>query len=204
MMKFVIAGTLVTALAVGVPALAQSTAAKQPAAGAAKQAPKAAAGAEKAADQAEKPAAKKKASSSGDTGAAGHTAPKTQPPTTDAPTIPPPVALGSVHIPKGLKANGQELPAGTYQLRLTTEAAKPDARGATEGLERWMEFMQGGKVVGREIATIIPKTETHLVAKDTAPPAGGVRVDALKGGEFTRVWVNRAGTYYLVHLTHMA
>src|SRR5215510_5207537 len=169
MMKSVIAGTLVTALAVGVPALAQSTAAKQPAAGATKQAtpppppPKTAAGAEKAGDQ-EKPVAKKKASS-GDTGAAGHTAPKTQPPTTDAPTIPPPIALGSVRIPRGLKANGQELPAGTYQLRLTTEEAKPDARGSTEGLERWIEFLQGGKVVGREIATIIPKTETHLVAK---------------------------------------
>jgi hypothetical protein len=201
MKKFVIAGTLVTALSAGTAALAQSTPAKQPPP---PPAPKAVAGAEKPAGQAaEKPVVTKKkaSSSSGDTSAAAHTAPKTQPGTTDEPTAPGAMALGSVHIPKGLKANGQDLPAGTYQVRLTADEAKPDAKGSTEKLERWVEFVQAGKVVGREVVSIVPATETKLVQKDTPPPSGGAKVEALKGGDYTRLWINRAGTYYLVHLT---
>jgi hypothetical protein len=82
MKTFVIAGTLVTALAVGATAFAQATppAAKQPATGATKQAPppppKAAAGtAEKPAQPVDKPVAKKRAASAGSNADASHTAP---------------------------------------------------------------------------------------------------------------------------------
>ena len=34
------------------------------------------------------------------------------------------LALGSVRVPKGLKADGKELAAGTYKVRLTPEEAK--------------------------------------------------------------------------------
>ena len=205
MKKFVMAGTLVTALAVGVTSSAQSTAPapKQPAT--AKQAPAPPAPkatAEQPAGQADKPAApRKRPAASGDNAAAAHTAPKQQPGTTDEPTAPGAMGLGSVHIPKGLKADGKDLPAGTYQVRLTADEAKPDAKGSTEKLERWVEFVQGGKVVGREVVSIVPANEAKLVQKDTPPASGGSKVEALKGGDYTRVWINRGGNYYLVHLT---
>jgi hypothetical protein len=205
MKKFVIAGTLVTVLAVGVTTYAQSTApaAKQPAAGATKQpapTPPAKATAEAAGQAAEKPAMKKHAPAATNA-AEAHTAPKSQPGTTEEPTAPGAMALGSVHIPKGLKADGKDLPGGTYQVRLTADEAKPDAKGSSEKLERWVEFVQGGKVVGREVVSIVPANEAKLVQKDTPPASGGTKVETLKGGDYTRVWINKAGNYYLVHLT---
>src|SRR4029450_12909518 len=109
MKKWVIAGTLVTALAVGATAFAQATApaAKQPAAGATKQQPpppappKSTAGAEQAGQTVEKTVTKKRASSGA--AAESHTAPKPQPPTAGEPEAPGAMALGSVHIPKGVK-----------------------------------------------------------------------------------------------------
>ena len=105
----------------------------------------------------------------------GHTAPKTQPPTAAAATAPDgAMALGSVHIPKGVKADGKALAAGTYQVRLTPDTASPDAKGQTGSLERWVEFVKGGKVNGREVVTIVPQTEISQVQKDTPPHANGV------------------------------
>jgi hypothetical protein len=208
MKMFVITGTLVSALALGGTAFAQSTApaAKQPA-GATKQAPappaKAPATAEQAGQTPDKPATAKKrpAHAAGDNAAASHTAPKQQPGTTDEPTAPGAMALGSVHIPAGVKANGEALPAGTYQVRLTADEAKPDAKGSTEKLERWVEFVKGGKSVGKEVVSIVPASEAKLVQKDTPPASGGSKVETLKGGDYVRVWINKGGNYYLVHLT---
>jgi hypothetical protein len=202
MKKFVIAGTLVTALAVGVTAFAQAPApaAKQPAAGATKQTPPAPAAktAEQPAVQAEKVVRKR--ASTGDAQAAAHDVPKTQPPTAEEPTAPGAMALGSVRLPAGVKADGKDLPAGTYQVRLTADEAKPDAKGSSEKLERWVEFVKGGQVVGREVVSIVPSAEAKLVQKDTPPPSGGAKVETLKGGDYMRVWINRGGNYYLVHL----
>jgi hypothetical protein len=49
--------------------------------------------------------------------------------------------------------------------------------------------------------SIVPTTEKQLVQKDTPPPANGAKVEALKGGDYVRVWINKGGNYYLVHLT---
>jgi hypothetical protein len=110
------------------------------------------------------------------------------------------MTLGSVRIPKGLKANNEPLPAGTYQVRLTADEAKPDAKGSSEVLERWVEFVKGGQVAGKEVVSIVPASETKLVQKDTPPPANGSKIQTLKGGEYTRIWFNKGGNYYLVHL----
>jgi len=110
------------------------------------------------------------------------------------------MALGTVHVPKGVKADGKDLPAGSYQVRLTADEAKPDAKGSTEKLERWVEFVKGGQSVGREVVSIVPSAETKLVQKDTPPASGGSKVETLKGGDYVRVWINRGGNYYLVHL----
>jgi hypothetical protein len=200
MKKFVIAGTLVGALALGATAFAQSTTpAKQPAK------PAATAAEQPAGQTADQPAAKKKTgtkkAAGESTGAGTHTAPKAQPNTTGEASAPGAMALGSVHIPAGVKADGKELPAGTYQVRLTADEAKGDAKGSATTLERWVEFVKAGKVAGREVVSIVPSTEKQLVQKDTPPPAGGAKVEALKGGDYVRVWINKDGNYYLVHLT---
>ena len=131
----------------------------------------------------------------------GHTAPKAQPQTAPAPAVPAgEMALGSVHLSKAAKADGKTLPAGTYQVRLTSQNASPDAKGETPAAERWVEFVKGGKVVGREVVTIVAKDEVSQVQKDAPPKANAARVDMLKGGDYTRVWINRGGNYYLIHL----
>jgi hypothetical protein len=131
----------------------------------------------------------------------GHAAPKPQPEVAPEPVAPDgTLALGTIHLPKSVKANGQPLPAGTYQVRLTPDEAKPDAKGSAQKLERWVEFLKGGKVAGREVVSIVPANEAKLVQKDTPPAAGGVKIETLKGGEYVRVWINKGGTYYLLYM----
>lgn len=110
-------------------------------------------------------------------------------------------ALGSVRLPRSVMADGKPLKAGTYQVRLTSQAAAPTVPGQT--MERWVEFVQGGKVAGREVVSIVPASEM----KDLQPgPEGGgqrgagARVEMLKGNEYLRVWINRAGVNYLIHM----
>lgn len=111
--------------------------------------------------------------------------------------------LGTVNIPRAVTADGKPLPAGRYTVRLTAEAAQP-APGQSANLERWAEFVRGGKVVGRELVSIVPADEV----KDTMPGPdmpgrvgrAGSRVEMLKGGEFLRVWIARGGHNYLIHL----
>ena len=135
------------------------------------------------------------------TTADGHTAPKVQPATGPSPAAPAgEVALGSVHFAKGVKADGKTLAAGTYQVRLTAQAATPPAKGESEGLERWVEFTQAGKVKGREVVTIIPQSEIAQVQKDTPPAANSSKVELLKGGDFLRVWIRKGANHYLLHL----
>ena len=132
---------------------------------------------------------------------AGHTAPKAQPTTAPDASVPAgELALGSVSFRKAVKADGKPLPAGTYQVRLTAQQATPDAKGQTDAAERWVEFVRGGKVVGREVVTIVPQGEIALVQKDTPPARNGAKVETLKGGDYVRVWINRGGNYFLIHL----
>jgi hypothetical protein len=195
MKQFVIAGTLAGALAVGGTALAQTPPAPAPKT---TPAPKAEA---KPADQAEKPAAPRvRRAPAGENSQTGHTAPKAQPNTTGEAEAPGAMALGTVRLPKGLKLDGKAIAAGSYQVRLTADEAKPDAKGSSEKLERWVEFLKGKDVVGREVVSIVPAAEAKLVQKDAPPPSGGSKVETLKGGDYVRVWINRGGNYYLVHL----
>ncbi|MCC7123403.1 MAG: hypothetical protein IT178_01035 [Acidobacteria bacterium] len=110
-------------------------------------------------------------------------------------------ALGSVNLPRAVMANGQQLGAGTYQVRLTAEAAQPTVPGIQ--MERWVEFVRGGKVVGREVVSIIPQGEVKDLnsgAKGPRPGSGSARVEMLKGDDYLRVWINRGGVNYLLHL----
>lgn len=132
---------------------------------------------------------------------AQHKAPNQQPATTGAPEAPTgAMALGSVRISRAVMADGKPLPAGTYQVRLTPEQASPEAVGTTEALERWVEFVQRGEVKGREVVSIVPAAETKVVAKDTPPAAGRAKVQMLRGNDYLRVWINRGGNHFLIHL----
>ena len=111
--------------------------------------------------------------------------------------------LGTISLPRAVMADGKPLPAGRYTVRLTAQTASP-APGASAELERWVEFVQGGQVRGRELVSIVPADEV----KDTMPGPDmpgkvgrtGSRVEMLKGGEYLRVWIARGGHNYLLHL----
>ena len=111
-----------------------------------------------------------------------------------------PVTLGAVRIPRAAKPDGKSLPAGTYQIRVTTQEAQPAAPGQTPQYERWAEFLQGGQVKGREVVSVVPQSDIAQVAEDKPPRAGACRTDLLKGNDYYRVWCNKAGNHYLVHL----
>lgn len=109
--------------------------------------------------------------------------------------------LGTVRLPRSVMADGKALKAGTYQVRLTAQAAAPAVAG--QSMERWVEFVQGGKVAGREVVSIIPASEVKdLQPGPDAPPTSraGSKVEMLKGNEYLRVWITRAGVNYLIHM----
>ena len=109
--------------------------------------------------------------------------------------------LGTIRLPRNVMADGKPLAAGTYQLRLTGEEATPTPPGQTPGAERWVEFVRGGKVVGRELASVVPDSEIAQIAEGHGKPArNGQRVDLLKSQKYWRVWVHRGDTHYLIHL----
>jgi hypothetical protein len=133
---------------------------------------------------------------------AQHKTPNQQPPQAGEPTNPTsePLVLGTVRVPKGVSADGKPLPPGNYQVRLTPQEASPAAVGVSETLERWVEFLQGGSVKAREVASVVPAAETKLVSKDAPPAANGVKIQTLKGNEYVRLWFNKGGNHYLVYL----
>ena len=108
-------------------------------------------------------------------------------------------ALGSVRIPRAVKADGKDLKAGTYTVRLTAQEASPAVPGIK--MERWVEFVQGGKVAGREVVSIVPNSEMKdlMPGPDSGKAPAGAKVEMLKGNDYLRVWINRAGVNYLIH-----
>jgi hypothetical protein len=116
-----------------------------------------------------------------------------------AQTRPANTSLGSVTLNHKVTADGQPLAAGTYQVRLSTEQPKP-AVGQSPDSERYVEFLKGGKVVGREVATVVSDADVKSIAKGPQPAKGGVRVDMLKGNDYVRVWINRGGTNYIINM----
>jgi hypothetical protein len=55
-------------------------------------------------------------------------------------------------------------------------------------------------VLGREVAIVVSAAEVGQIAKGPRPAAGTARVELLKGDEYVRVWINRSGMNYLVHM----
>jgi len=107
-------------------------------------------------------------------------------------------SIGSVTIGRDVMADGKPLAKGTYTLRVSDEMPAKVV-GQTLEESRWIEFLQAGKVKGRELATVLTK-EALKDMKAAAPAAGTAKVQLLKGGDYYRVWVNAGGTQYLIHL----
>jgi hypothetical protein len=106
--------------------------------------------------------------------------------------------LGTVVLPKGVRADGKPLPAGSYQIRLSSDAPPPVVGQSPDGA-RYVEFVQGGKVVAREVATVVSAQDIVAVAKEKPSP-NSVKVQTLKGNDYLRVWINRGGSNYMIHL----
>jgi hypothetical protein len=89
-------------------------------------------------------------------------------------------SLGSVMLTRTVLADGKPLEPGTYQVRLTGDAPKPGIGQSLDGT-RYVEFLRGGKVLGREAATVVSDTEVAQIAKGPRPARGTARVELLKG-----------------------
>ena len=72
--------------------------------------------------------------------------------------------------------------------------------GQSPDAERYVEFVRGGKVVGREVATVVSDADMKPILESQKPPRNGAKVEILKGDDYVRVWINRGGTNYIIHL----
>ena len=105
--------------------------------------------------------------------------------------------MATVRIPGGLMAEGKPLPAGTYDVIVTDE--RPAVEGGTPSEnQRWVEFVQNGKVVAREIAEVFA-ADARPVGISGSNDARAV-VQTLRGDEFVRIAVTAGGARYLIHL----
>lgn len=100
-------------------------------------------------------------------------------------------ARGEVTIPRSVMVNGQAIGAGMYLLRLAENG--PDPSG------RWVEFVSEDEVAGRGLAVVIADDDVGEVAKSPGPQNAAVVME-LREGEYVRVWLNRDGVNYLLHL----
>jgi hypothetical protein len=110
-----------------------------------------------------------------------------------------PAAIGTVTLSKKLMADGKPLAAGTYQVRVTNDEVKPGT-GQNPDAEKWVEFVKGGKVAGREVATVVSAQDIGSIAKGRKPKTNSATVEMLKGGDYYRVWINKGGTNYIINL----
>ena len=81
-------------------------------------------------------------------------------------------ARGEITIPSAVLADGEELAAGMYLLRLADDG--PDASG------RWVEFVSGDSVAGRGLAVVISDDEMSEVS-ESGMLRNEARVEVLKG-----------------------
>lgn len=105
--------------------------------------------------------------------------------------------MATVRIPAGVLADGKPLPAGTYEVIITDDHPAVAAGTPSEN-QRYVEFVQKGTVVAREIAEVFAAGE-RPVGTSGSSSARAV-VQTLRGGEFVRVAVNAGGERFLIHL----
>ena len=116
---------------------------------------------------------------------AGHTAPKRSRRPSAATGPDGQMTLGSVHIPKAVKADGKALAAGTYQVRLTPQTRDAGREGSdrrARALGRVREGRQGRGPRSRDDHPAVRDrqgSEGHAAARRTRS-----KVETLKGGDY--------------------
>ena len=131
---------------------------------------------------------------------AQHKAPNQQPATDGTPAAPAgELVLGTVRLTEGDHSRWKTAGRRYVYRAAHRQEATPDAKGASENIERWVEFVQRGTVKGREVVSIVPSAEVKNVVKDTPPAAGASKVQMLRGNEYMRVWINKGGNHYLIY-----
>jgi hypothetical protein len=108
-------------------------------------------------------------------------------------------SLGTITLSSKVMADGKPLAPGTYQVRLTGEEPKPGP-GQSPEAEKYVEFVRGGKVVAREVATVIPAADIDKIVKSSKPRPNSSKVEKLKGDDYVRVWINRGGNNYIINM----
>ena len=109
-------------------------------------------------------------------------------------------SLGSVRITHAVKANGERLAPGTYTRAADRGRGQARSEGS-DALTRALGGVSAGQQVkGREVVTIVPESDIAQVAEGKRVSAGSSRVEMLKGNDYVRVWINRGGNNYLIHL----
>jgi acyl dehydratase len=109
------------------------------------------------------------------------------------------VTLADITLPSSALADGKILPAGRYELRLTSQHP-PAPPGATATSEVWVQFMRDQTLAGREVASVVSASEIADVAEGPVPGPGQSRIELLRGGVYVRIWVNRDGVNYILNL----
>jgi len=107
--------------------------------------------------------------------------------------------IGSVTLAKPVMADGKTLAPGTYQVRVASEMPPP-VKGQSPDGARYVEFLKGNQVVAREVATVVSNADMAPIAKGHKVVPNGTSVELLKGGDYVRVWINKGGQNYLIHL----
>ena len=105
--------------------------------------------------------------------------------------------IGRIQLPRAVMADGKVLAAGTYQVRLTDTLAQP-AIGQSADAERWVEFVSGGRVVGREVATVISASEIGGHCERAAPPSQPVARGRAQGRQ-VHPRLDQSGRHQLPH-----
>jgi hypothetical protein len=111
-------------------------------------------------------------------------------------------AVATVTITEAVKADGQPLAPGTYEVWILDD--KPNLTGAASSAQRVVELHQNGKMVAREVAEVFPSSNqpvgTSGTASGTTSRMGKAAVQKLRGGEFVRIAISDGGARYLIHL----
>jgi hypothetical protein len=108
-------------------------------------------------------------------------------------------AIAKVTISEPVKAGGQPLAPGTYEVWIRDE--RPNLTGTPSNAQRTVELRQNGKVVATEVAELFAESERPAGTSGTADaPTGRVVVQKLRSGDFVRIAISDAGGRYLIHL----
>jgi len=109
-------------------------------------------------------------------------------------------AVATVTITEPVKAGGQPLAPGTYEVWILDD--RPDLKaGAPSNAQRVVELHQNGKMVAREVAEVFGSSERPVGTSGTTRSGmAKAAVQRLRGGEFLRISISDGGARYLIHL----